>query len=1049
VAGRGQPLDHETRSYFERALGTGLGSVRVHAGPRDAQAARDAGARAYAVGEHVVFGAGEYAPQTARGRRLLAHELVHVLQARRHRMADVVSRQAVPAADVSMTPDFAARLEPAELVRLTQALQTRAAAPATAGDEPEVQRNLAVLEAEAVNRMLARTHWQPPAQAEPFLSASVGRDGVLADYRARARALLVWRLEAVAQWIDIVVRAKIAGQSPGGREKAAADLRAAAKTANALAYQVWRAKIVVDDYARMAELIPDGELERPATTPASRAWIRERFTRAALTRLGFVPEIPDIVEILLGLGEHRVTEAEVSAKVPDLIPERQLYERGQEQFIRQGRLRISGRGGEPAGWPNRWVGPPPTDAEIVAVGRLTVDVRDPELRQQAREQLRAGRPRDEEEQAVLSLGSSTEPALNYVALRFVYERLRRQADDRLERQRAALDAVFAQHPLLREYVSNWAFLRNELPVGAQWQDVIPVDDIRADTLGTKLDELLKSVRGVKHDVATDDDYLFDVAVRRTLEPLIDQYRRIRAEYGDWIGEAFEINQRWREAIDTLISTVGMLAGAFAGAASGGLAVPVLVGVGLGAGAVQVARSTHRANQLEDLALAGLADIDDAALAAFAAWMDRAMLAIDAVAAGAQGLRAAVARARFARGAIVPHAPGPVSRPTATADLIWEVRPPEVIDPVSGEFKQLAKHLPSDEIFEVRYNPSTQAGTMTRLRTGQQGVIIAGRGQPLPKGLLPSGTPADTTALARAGGRGGEQRAPFLPGADRPVLPRTPALPLLPAEAGRLPDALKEFSGLEGRIDALGRHPDSGALMRDLEYAEFWARRGRHEEARELLEKLSQKVARAEKTAQQEGLAHSFSETEETRLSRIVEYTPGPETPIALDATAPLPGDPTGELLLEHVRRAVARFEQEALTDPQVAALRALERGGRRHPLYDAYRGSRIDEFAKESVMQDPRLQHVYVTVSRERGADFLDSRTHHWYDMTTTHAWRAHQAQYGPGGFRLPTEIAPAIQASEGLYLPSGQERLDLRIPERVPSPQRTGTASGRDGQVN
>ena len=53
----------------------------------------------------------------------------------------------------------------------------------------------------------------------------------------------------------------------------------------------------------------------------------------------------------------------------------------------------------------------------------------------------------------------------------------------------------------------------------------------------------------------------------------------------------------------------------------------------------------------------------------------------------------------------------------------------------------------------------------------------------------------------------------------------------PAEAGRLPDALKEFSGLEGRIDALGSHPDRAALMRDLEYAEFWARRGRHHEDR--------------------------------------------------------------------------------------------------------------------------------------------------------------------------------------------------------------------------
>jgi hypothetical protein len=54
--------------------------VRVHTGSAAEQSARDSSARAYTVGDNVVFGAGEFEPQTGEGRRLLAHELTHVVQ---------------------------------------------------------------------------------------------------------------------------------------------------------------------------------------------------------------------------------------------------------------------------------------------------------------------------------------------------------------------------------------------------------------------------------------------------------------------------------------------------------------------------------------------------------------------------------------------------------------------------------------------------------------------------------------------------------------------------------------------------------------------------------------------------------------------------------------------------------------------------------------------------------------------------------------------------------------------------------------------------------
>ncbi|GAB6266029.1 MAG: hypothetical protein STSR0001_14750 [Methanothrix sp.] len=54
--------------------------VRVHTGTKAAESARAVGAHAYTVGQNIVFGLGQYAPETGPGQRLLAHELVHTIQ---------------------------------------------------------------------------------------------------------------------------------------------------------------------------------------------------------------------------------------------------------------------------------------------------------------------------------------------------------------------------------------------------------------------------------------------------------------------------------------------------------------------------------------------------------------------------------------------------------------------------------------------------------------------------------------------------------------------------------------------------------------------------------------------------------------------------------------------------------------------------------------------------------------------------------------------------------------------------------------------------------
>ncbi|HEX5874953.1 MAG TPA: DUF4157 domain-containing protein [Pyrinomonadaceae bacterium] len=76
----GYPLDAATRSWMEPRFNYDFSGVRVHTDARAARSARDVNALAYTVGRDVVFGAGQYAPGTERGTRLLAHELTHVVQ---------------------------------------------------------------------------------------------------------------------------------------------------------------------------------------------------------------------------------------------------------------------------------------------------------------------------------------------------------------------------------------------------------------------------------------------------------------------------------------------------------------------------------------------------------------------------------------------------------------------------------------------------------------------------------------------------------------------------------------------------------------------------------------------------------------------------------------------------------------------------------------------------------------------------------------------------------------------------------------------------------
>lgn len=100
----GQRLDAAARAFMEPRFGQDFSEVRIHTDSLAAQSARDLGAVAFTTGRDIVFGAGEFAPETSRGRRLLAHELTHVLQQSAPGAARSIQRQLFPPVPIIVNP---------------------------------------------------------------------------------------------------------------------------------------------------------------------------------------------------------------------------------------------------------------------------------------------------------------------------------------------------------------------------------------------------------------------------------------------------------------------------------------------------------------------------------------------------------------------------------------------------------------------------------------------------------------------------------------------------------------------------------------------------------------------------------------------------------------------------------------------------------------------------------------------------------------------------------------------------------------------------------
>jgi hypothetical protein len=119
LAGSGRPLDRMLRQDMEQRFGHDFSRVRVHTDGAAHESAHAVGALAYTVGDRMVFAHGQYQPHAASGRRLLAHELTHVVQ----QGAGVLRRTPDPAA-LKDFDDRAAKIKK-DKVLLKQSFQAR------------------------------------------------------------------------------------------------------------------------------------------------------------------------------------------------------------------------------------------------------------------------------------------------------------------------------------------------------------------------------------------------------------------------------------------------------------------------------------------------------------------------------------------------------------------------------------------------------------------------------------------------------------------------------------------------------------------------------------------------------------------------------------------------------------------------------------------------------------------------------------------------------------------------------------------------------------
>lgn len=188
MRGIGQPISKSERSFFEPRFGCGLKQVRVHTDSRAADAARAVNAKAFTVGQDMVFGSGQYSSQTVEGKTLLAHELTHIVQ------QSVPSQLTTTTSHVPLQVQRDVRQQQSELDRqLDNILPSRVGLVTVIDREimltdifgtDLLRRHVALIHASTAARQLVRNHGVPG-----MVALYDTRSGTRLDVPAAQRAL--------------------------------------------------------------------------------------------------------------------------------------------------------------------------------------------------------------------------------------------------------------------------------------------------------------------------------------------------------------------------------------------------------------------------------------------------------------------------------------------------------------------------------------------------------------------------------------------------------------------------------------------------------------------------------------------------------------------------------------------------------------------------------------------------------------------------------------------------------------------------------------------
>ncbi len=170
----GQPLDAVTQAFFEARFGCDFSRVRIHTGVSAERSTRELNAQAYVMGNSVVFAAGRFAPQTSCGRRLLAHELAHVIQ-----QNDRKNRGGL--AEIHRSPARPADDQLQQLRAAIEALRAPAASQEPAYEVVAEQHKATLLN---LVTLLIELKGQGSDTSEPFRSAVRAATDAAADSRA-------------------------------------------------------------------------------------------------------------------------------------------------------------------------------------------------------------------------------------------------------------------------------------------------------------------------------------------------------------------------------------------------------------------------------------------------------------------------------------------------------------------------------------------------------------------------------------------------------------------------------------------------------------------------------------------------------------------------------------------------------------------------------------------------------------------------------------------------------------------------------------------------